>query len=147
MKIYLSNQDTSRMMTELCNQIVPIRNQFEHIVGIERGGVHISKWLAYTLGKEHHSILISRYGDKEHTDGSCVCRIENLPHTPFLLVDDIIDSGGTIQYFKELIYKFIPKFWIATLHWCPENSPKHRPDFFVAEKQKNDWIVYPWETE
>lgn len=145
MKTYITPEKFSTMLTQLCSQLLPIRDQFEHIVGIERGGIPISTWLAYTLNKQHQSILISRYGDGEHPDGLCICQVMDLPRTPFLLVDDIIDTGGTVQMFRELKYDFTPKFWVATLHWCPESSPNQKPDFYVEEKKKGDWIVYPWE--
>ncbi len=147
MKLYITREQFSTMLTQLCSQILPIKDQFTHVVGIERGGIPISSWLADTLGKKHHSILISRYGDREQPNGLHICRIIDLPRTPFLLVDDIVDSGETIQYFKELKCNFIPKFWVATLHWCPENSPHQKPDFYVDIKKKGDWIIYPWESQ
>lgn len=131
------------MLTNLCAQIIPIKDKFEWVVGIERGGLPISQWLSYALNKKHTSILISRYGDETHSS-FIKSRFDTLPiGHPFLLVDDIVDSGGTIDYFKK-IFQSTP-YWVATLHWCEENSPHLKPDFYVDKKHKSEWIVYPWE--
>lgn len=154
-EIHLSRPDFTGMVQSLCNQLLPIRNQFEVIVGIERGGIPISSWLAYVLGKEHTSIKISFYGDKRVVSKSAIWSGNFDPcydGRPFLLVDDIVDSGKTVTYFREKIGWYglgrgrtPSRYWVASLHWCPENSPHCKPDFFVETKKKSDWIVYPWE--
>lgn len=139
------------MAQDLCSQIIPIQNKIEWVVGIERGGIPLSTWLAYTLGKKHTSIKISLYGDNDKKTGNP--HIWFGPHwdsiikSPFLLVDDIVDSGETLKLFRELTVVDKAKYWVATLHWCKENSPNCKPDFYVETKAKDDWIVYPWEKE
>ena len=152
MKIYITERDYSKMVTDLCCQILPIKDKFEWIVGIERGGLPISSYLSYALNKKHTSVKISFYGDgdkpKSIIKSSFIWEknFDVLSH-PFLLVDDIVDSGRTINYFKEKTQKDKSTYWIATLHWCKENSPNCKPDFYVEEKNINDWIVYPWEPQ
>ena len=146
MKIHLTTEDTSRMMEDLCNQVLPFQNQFETVVGIKRGGLNVSHWLAYTLNKKHDEVEISFYGDgktpKDSPDHVWVGT--SYLYKPFLLVDDIVDSGRTIRLFRELSTIWKPTFFFAALHWCEENSPCDKPDFFVEKKKKEDWIVYPW---
>lgn len=152
-KIYVTNADFSRMATELCNQLLSIKDKFEWVVGIKRGGLPLSNWLSYALGKKHSEIEISLYGDDTHKKKQRNQCMWYNPHnydeyikSPFLLVDDIVDSGETIKLFKELSGRNDnPKYWIATLHWCEENSPDCKPDFYVNKKHKTDWIIYPWE--
>jgi hypoxanthine phosphoribosyltransferase len=145
-KVHITNEDFGQMATNLCSQLVSIRNKFEWIVGIERGGVPLSTWLAYALGKKHTSIWASRYGDGMISEGFSLGKTKALPTIPFLLVDDIVDTGLTIKHLKQHI-PYLPKFWIATLHWCPENSLDCKPDFYVQTKKAGDWLIYPWESE
>jgi len=158
MKIYLTRQDFSNLATQLCSQIIPIRDQFEWIVGIERGGLYISNWLAYVLGKKHTSIKIQFYGDGTEVKKSAIWQGHFSPafdgqESPFLVVDDIVDSGRTVEFFKTIAWHGFPnpqkpaKFWVAALHWCKENSPNNEPDFYAETKKKDDWIVYPWEKD
>lgn len=150
-KVYLDNQDFSRLASALCSQIIPIRDQFEWVVGIERGGIPLSTWLAFSLGKKHSSIQLSLYGDSQEKKSiPHVCFGPNwsfIIKSPFLLVDDIVDSGETLNLFRDLTVVDKARYWVATLHWCKENSPYNKPDFYVETKKKDDWIVYPWEKE
>lgn len=148
-KVHLSQEDFSRMAHQLCSQIVPVRHKIDWIVGIERGGIPLSTWLAYALGKKHDKIRIQFRKDE----------MIALPHSSyvgpeqfkfdgqFLLVDDIVDSGRTIKKFREITNYTDGHFWVASLHWCPENSPDCKPDFYVKTKEKDEWIVYPWEKD
>jgi len=156
MKIYITDQDYSRMVINLCTQLLPIKDKFEWIVGIERGGLPISSYLSYALNKKHTSINISFYGDGDKPTDEVKSSLIWKDHfntlfyegVSFLLVDDIVDSGRTIKFFKHITgitQNNKPTYWIATLHWCKENSPDCKPDFYVEEKNINDWIVYPWE--
>ena len=140
-KTYLDNQDFHRLCTELCSKILPFKNKFDWIVGIERGGVPISSWLSYVLNKNYTTVQISTYDTPRP-----VINLKNLPGTIFLLVDDIVDTGNTIRILEsEGKIKQGSDFYLASLHWCPSNSPFCKPDFYVATKEKNEWIVYPWE--
>ena len=58
----------------------------------------------------------------------------------FLIVDDIADTGKTIDQMKRIdVYKGA---YYATLYYHQQSS--HEPEYWVEEK-KDDWIVYPWE--
>lgn len=141
------------MATQLCSQILAIRDQFQWVVGIERGGLQLSQWLAYVLQKPHSSVKISLYGDSDKKQHIAQPQIwlghhwQTFIKSPFLLVDDIVDSGETLDLFRELTLVDKPTFWLAALHWCEENSPYRKPDFFIEKKAKTDWIVYPWEKD
>lgn len=158
MKIHVTEQDYMRLVTDLCCQILPIRDKFEWIVGIERGGLPISSYLSYALNKKHTSINISFYGDNDKPAHSVKSSLIWKDHfntlfyegVPFLLVDDIVDSGRTIKFFKHITgitQNNNPVYWIASLHWCKENSPDCKPDFYVEEKKASDWVIYPWEDQ
>jgi hypoxanthine phosphoribosyltransferase len=148
-KIYLSNEDFNLLAVNLRDQILPIKDRIEWIVGIGRGGLPLSNWLASELNKRHAEIYIS-FRDRALStseDAEDVSQYDEFIHHPFLLVDDIVDSGRTMAHFKEITRRHEPKYWTAALHWCPENSPNCKPDYYVATKKISEWIVYPWEPQ
>jgi|TARA_B100001094_G_C18176468_1_gene798166 uncharacterized protein len=58
---------------------------------------------------------------------------------PLLVVDDIADTGQTLNTFSKL-----DGVYIATIHYHQQST--FVPDKWVHEK-KDQWIVYPWEKE
>ena len=133
------------MTNRLINQILQSRVHYKRVVGIANGGLTISYCLSYFLNIPHHTVFIRL------RDGNGLDRLrlkQGMPlERPFLLVDDIIDSGETLRVFKSFGYTQGLDFDVATLHWCAENKCGEQPDFYVSLKEKDDWIVYPWEKE
>jgi hypoxanthine phosphoribosyltransferase len=153
-EIYLDNRDFHLLVSRLGNKIKPIIDKIDWVVGIERGGLPISNWLSYAFGKKHQSILIS-FSDLPNGQISLKSLntwgwskfLNEIQNSSILLVDDIVDSGRTVKFFKSIVAESIKTngIWVASLHWCPENSPECEPDFYVETKKKDEWIVYPWE--
>jgi hypoxanthine phosphoribosyltransferase len=148
MKKFVTSADFCRMVSNLCAQLAPIRSQFEWIVGVERGGIPISTFLSYALDKKHDTISISFYGENETPNNVPLINKPFVPSkytSPILIVDDIVDTGRTIDMIRGLADAENKRIWVATLHWCEDNSPNMEPDFYVEKKSKDCWIVYPWE--
>jgi adenine/guanine phosphoribosyltransferase-like PRPP-binding protein len=61
--------------------------------------------------------------------------IRALPRTEVLVVDDIADSGETLEQYKI--------FQTAVLHYTMQSE--HIPTYYVEETPDEAWIVYPWE--
>jgi hypoxanthine phosphoribosyltransferase len=95
-------------------------NKFTHIYGIPRGGLPLAVALSHRLEK-----FVT-------TDSINVFR---LCGRKMLVVDDISDSGKTL---KELNPDLS-----ATIHMVKDTA--FRPTIHVHMKNKEDWIVYPWE--
>ena len=61
-----------------------------------------------------------------------------------LLVDDIADTGKTLQLAKSHLQNLGPsEIKIATLYLKPQSITK--PDFY--EKQTSNWVIFPWDTK
>lgn len=79
----------------------------------------------------------------------CLSHLLNLPlildikkvNLGTLVVDDIVDTGGTFEKFFKILS--LKKPFIASLYY--NESSKIRPNIYVREKKK--WVVFPWETE
>ena len=59
----------------------------------------------------------------------------------FLLIDDLVDTGKTAQYVRQLL----PKAFFATIYAKPAGRPI--VDLFVKEFKQNKWIHFPWDIE
>lgn len=58
-----------------------------------------------------------------------------------LLVDDLVDTGKTAKYVKELL----PKAHFATVYAKPSGKPL--VDTFITEVSQDTWIRFPWDME
>jgi hypoxanthine phosphoribosyltransferase len=101
------------------------RNQFEYIVGIPRGGNVISTYLS-------HFCEIPMVISVEEA-------LRSINTTNILIVDDIADTGKTLENFFNL------GFNIATLYHKPRSTVT--PDFIGKTVENTDWIVFPWELD
>jgi len=61
-----------------------------------------------------------------------------------LLVDDVSDSGLTLQFSVQTLSLYMPaEIKTATLYIKPWT--KYVPDYYA--EQVNEWVIFPWETE
>ena len=59
--------------------------------------------------------------------------------TGILIVDDLVDSGKTIELVRELY----PKAHFATVYAKPEGEPQ--VDTFITGVSQDTWIFFPWD--
>jgi len=122
-KEYYSWLAYDRDVRLLARQIKKSNLPCDNIYGLPRGGLVLAVSLSHSLGKP----IIFEAADIT---------------TRTLLVDDIIETGGTL---KRLIKKFkIKKPMIAALYYN-KNKSKVAPTVFARKQTK--WVVFPWETE
>lgn len=98
--------------------------EYEAVTGLPRGGLVPAVMLSHRLGIPFFS--------KDEGSGDFV-RI--------LIVDDICDSGVTLEKYKEF-NEFVKT---VTIHYKP--SACYEPDFWFRMASEDEWIVYPWERE
>ena len=94
---------------------------YEGVYAVPRGGLITGVMLSHKLNLPFIDRLQSYYGKK------------------FLIVDDIADTGETLNRFKAEIYDYAD---IATIHYHKQSIVE--PAYWVQEKG-DKWIVYPWE--
>lgn len=58
-----------------------------------------------------------------------------------LIVDDLVDTGKTAKFVREML----PKAHFATVYAKPEGRPL--VDSFITEVSQDTWIFFPWDTE
>ena len=114
-KKYYSWEDIDEHMEMLSLDIMKSGVNFNKIHGIKRGGLIPAVMLSHILNTPISDIID--------------------PYT--LVVDDICDTGETLNSYKEL------KCPIATIHY--KRSAIIEPTFWRELVDDKTWIVYPWE--
>tara|TARA_A100001515_G_scaffold67930_1_gene54043 strand:+ start:882 stop:1286 length:405 start_codon:yes stop_codon:yes gene_type:complete len=119
MKTYISWDEFDNLVDELADMIP--EGVYEGVYAVPRGGLITGVMLSHKLDLPFIDRLQSYYGKK------------------FLIVDDIADTGETLNRFKAEIYDYAD---IATIHYHKQSIVE--PAYWVQEKG-DKWIVYPWE--
>jgi uncharacterized protein len=118
------------------------------IVGIARGGTVPSRLLCDLLEtKDLAAIQIEYYDGINKTKKEPAlkqCFHGELKGKKVLLVDDISDSGRSLQFAKNYLQQQGAKeIKIATLYAKPKTITK--PDY--CEEQTSSWVVFPWDAK
>lgn len=118
------------------------------IVAIARGGLIPGAMLAHKLGiRNIVSLGIASYSD-ERKQGRMMPLFANGGLQPelldsygngWLIVDDLVDSGKSMQYAKKLL----PEAKTAAL--IVKRNAAYKPDFYVSGAPADVWVVFPWE--
>jgi hypoxanthine phosphoribosyltransferase len=126
-KLILSWEDIKEVIEKLSTQILNLDRRPFYLYGVPRGGLIPATWLSHKTGITYYQINAAQ-----------ISKLADLSH--ILIIDDICDTGKTIEKLKENY----PKCKTATLY-CKENSPI-KPDYY-GELIKDEWLVFPWESE
>ncbi len=161
-KYYISADDLLLDSYKLGVKIFDSGFKPDFIVGVWRGGtpvgIAVQEVLEY-LGSPSDHIAIrtsSYYGigkqNKEVKVHGLDYIIENINYEDqLLLVDDVFDSGSSIQAIVDTLHKKsrrnTPKdIRIATPWYKPDNNKTDRvPDYFLHET--DEWLVFPHELQ
>lgn len=113
---YLTWNDFEDFISRAVEQIKKDGKQFTGVYGIPRGGLTIAVTLSHRLDVP----------------------LLGAPAKDCLVVDDISDTGITLQHYSDCRYTIIT--WVAHPGWT-----KVLPYFFGEEMGDANWIVFPWE--
>ena len=118
---------------------------FDAILAIARGGVTISHFLASKLNSRNLFTINSiHYEDSKKLENIKIFNIPNLENfKKVLIVDDIIDSGDTMQAIQELLLGKFSNTKFKTLSIFQKESAKLKANFYA--QTANEWIEFFWE--
>ena len=130
-------------------KLVKLSNGFEAdtLLAIARGGLTLGHAFSQAVDNRRLFAINSILYEKDQKGQSC--EIFNTPELKdakrVLILDDIVDSGQTIQEVLSHLKKCFPhvEFKIASLFYKP--SALIQPDFSVHEAK--DWIEFFWEKD
>jgi uncharacterized protein len=115
--IKISWLEIDNAVDTICKEVETVFPECSGIYGLPRGGLVPAVMLSHKLGLP----LLAA------------------PAKNCLVVDDIADTGKTLQHYSECGYK------IATVFWKLKSIVK--PDFYGIENRSVEcpWLVFPWE--
>ena len=117
------------------------------ILGVARGGLVPAVMLAHMLGVQVvGSVSLKGYKGmkqlpKMTPNLQFPFAFAPCPYKKILVVDDICDSGRSLDYVAKCLQGLSLEYRMAVLHYKPKAT--HLPSFYAH--QTTDWIVYPWE--
>jgi xanthine phosphoribosyltransferase len=117
----------------------------EAIVSIARGGVTFGHFISSMLDiRNLYTINSIHYNDTTKLDDIKIFNIPDLNnYEKILLVDDIVDSGDTLEEVLKVLNTKYPKLQIKTASVFYKTSAKISPDYKI--KEATDWIEFFWE--
>jgi len=119
-KIYVGWKEIEELVDNLCYQINSNYPEIKYVHGLQRGGLIPAVLISHILGLKYVDT------PKHYEPDEC------------LIVDDICDSGTTLEKWKD--YK------TAVLHYKPHTACiEPLMNAFIHEG--DEWIIYPWERD
>jgi hypoxanthine phosphoribosyltransferase len=104
-----------------------------------KGGFFLSYFVSTKLKLPMYFVEISSYKEKEQRNIQVISEWPKLEKGSYLLIDDIYDSGKTVEYIRNFYKDVI--FDVAVLV-----SRQKREDIIYGKLLKNeDWVDFWWE--
>ena len=124
MKEFISWNLVDECVTDIADYLRQTNVKYEGVYGIPRGGVVLAVMLSHKLDIPYLGNLDNMYDKK------------------FIIIDDIADTGKTLNNYKKL--DVCKNTCYVTIHEHEQSIVK--PDYAVIDKD-DKWIVYPLEDE
>ena len=114
------------------------------IVAITRGGMAPAMIIARELDiRTIDTISVKSYDWQKQTGEMTVLKAPDAElmgdGTGILVIDDLVDSGKTL----ELVRALYPKAHFATVYAKPKGKPM--VDSYITEVSQDTWIFFPWD--
>jgi adenine/guanine phosphoribosyltransferase-like PRPP-binding protein len=117
------------------------RGPWHGIIAITRGGLVPAAIIARELDiRLVDTVCIASYAGRDQG------KIQVLKSTTgngngWLLIDDLVDTGKTAKFVREMV----PMAHFATVYAKPAGRPL--VDTFMTEVSQDTWILFPWDSE
>ena len=155
-------EDAPRKLMVTCEQVQVLCSRLYHkiqsdgfvpdfLVGLSRGGLVPLGFLAGEQMFDNRAtkiINIKSYVKSGHQTELRMfipAHLEDLKDArSILIIDDLVDSGKTMEYVYTLFKRTFPTARIKTGTLFYKKSSTIKPDYFVQET--DDWVIFPWES-
>ncbi len=126
--------------------------QFDQILCLARGGLRVGDVFSRIFNLPLAVLATSSYRENEgHTQGtleiaSFISMTQGTLKGRVLVVDDLVDSGNTLQGVCRHLLRTYPSIEaVKTAVIWYKSSSSVEPDFFVEKLKSNPWIHQPFE--
>lgn len=151
---YLSWSDVEYACELLSRKILQStpNTTYDAIVTIQRGGCIPGVLLSHILNiSEFYSIgirtTLSENIKSLRLDSPIITKedsLQNIYNKRILVVDDVVNTGRTMQVLKETLEKFAPLVYkTSALVWDGSYADLCPVDYYALYTP--DWVVFPWE--
>lgn len=145
MKHYYSYENFKKDTYKLISKV---RNfEPEAIISVARGGFTLSHSMAEGLNiRDVQSIrteLYDKESKREELSFFGECELEDIKRA--IVVDDIADSGATLDFIINYLKKNFPKVEFKSCTLFYKKTSMYEPDFWINEA--NSWIDFFWEKD
>lgn len=148
-KTYISWEEYYKLIDKLALKIArKVKDgEINQILALARGGNIIGDALSRKLNLPLAIMFTSSYTGYEKSD-LLICEEIAKQYNSFgnkiLIVDDLLDSGATMDYVKVYIEnKYHSEVYTAVL-W-KKTTCKSKVNYYVEDMQPTEWIVQPFE--
>ena len=143
----LSWNCVEKYINTISTEVIARNFDVDCIISIGRGGMIPSRLLADKLNvKEIYIIQATNYvGFKKTASPKVEIFSHHIVGKNVLLVDDIMDSGDTVNAVLDRLQRNNANRIMATT-LVVRHTVQTKPSMYGKEITNDDWIVFPWET-
>ena len=138
--IYPSYDEMHDASVELARKLKKKKLPLKKLVIVSRGGLLAGSIIGYELGIQDCDIVAASSYVGRSVSKIRVYRGPKIKE-PVVVIDDIVDRGGTARALKKLM----PKMHLAVLYVKPRGQKL--AGSYVKRVSQNTWPVFPWDTE
>ena len=137
-KAYYTWEQVEGMTQDILRQIRD--EKFDAVVGLTRGGLTPAVLVSQYLDIPMHTLKVSL---RDHQEKESLKVLDKLSGQKVLVIDDINDTGATINYIKE--------HWIGNLTYAvlinneASDADVDYSSININKMEDDVWIVFPWE--
>lgn len=159
-KIYYSWQDVEKQTQDILRQITLDSWRPDYVVGLTRGGLVPANLISQYLEVPMECLKVSLRDDTTPPETNLWMAEDAYREKKILIVDDINDSGATLNWIKQDWESFHPSkpepwttIWsdtvrVAVLVDNEASNSELKIDYSAVDLNKAEddcWIVFPWE--
>jgi len=150
--LWISWDDYHRSIESLAKQVHESAWTFDHALCLARGGLRPGDVFSRLFNVPLSILTVSSYREAGGTQRGELCIADRITSTTdtlsgrLLLIDDLVDSGITLNRVREWLLKRHPEVSEirSAVIWYKQNSSV-RPDYFAHSVAGNPWIHQPFE--
>jgi hypoxanthine phosphoribosyltransferase len=149
--VYISWDEYHRLIEKLAVKIDRSGWQFHQIVCLAKGGLRVGDILCRLFRQPLAILYAASYGGEnnqirgELTISSNLAMINENLDSPLLLVDDLVDSGITLQKTSAWLQEHYGITNLKTAVIWYKGASIIKPDYYVEYYPDNPWIHQPFE--
>ena len=117
---------------------------YDYFCGIAKGGLPLLVKLVNITKKPYIIIKCESYRDRVREKIE-IETIDNFPKGRALLLEDIADTGSTLEATVDRIKFIQPKCEVETLTLFYKPHSVVVPEWYLHEVENHQWINFPWE--